>query len=223
MNATYGHCAINTRLNLTSKDNDLSSQIFVIGGEISETSVKTYCNIMTNHNMCKGEGPTDDFAWRDFEHLLEGRKGHSCTLFDHPTYGEIILVAHGWKTHSTEVLRVRDCFMCISECDQVCSWSNNLNGVPIEWIGYGSLLNSAMTTLNGIPTMFGGQYFDGTNWGNETKFVFELIDTSSEDGGNIEWRHLLYPGMQTSRQQHTAVAVPLSFLCDDEDKTSTER
>ena len=138
----------------------------------------------------------------------------------HPTYHEVILVSHGWKTHSTEVLRVRDCFMCVSECDNICSWSNDLDGVPIEWMGESSLLNSAMTTLNGIPTLLGGKHFNGTHWGNETNFVFEL---EFEDGGDIVWKHHVYPGLQTPRQQHTAVAVPLSFLCADEEETSTER
>ena len=131
----------------------------VLGGQqMSSKAVSTFCKKTSwnsNDMLCEG-GENDKFTWSWFHTLNEGRNGHSCTIFDHPVHGLSVLVTNGDKNHSTEIFLVKNCSQCQSDsdCDKVCSWSYDLNGKPIQWIGLYSLIDSAIVTLNGIPTIF---------------------------------------------------------------------
>ena len=219
INASYGHCAINTRLHLESLNDSITSQVLLIGGNPHGQSVKTYCKQQNsiNNALCKGGG-ADEFAWRDFKDLKEERIGHICTAFEHETEGLTILVTNGNSSNSTEIFLVEKCSTCESNCEKICDWSYELNDKPFTWMGGPPVTDSAMQTLNGIPTIFGGLQFDGIEEASESYRLYHLREVDDE----FEW----YPNSYTlkdARQRHSVVAVPLSFLCAEEETTSTER
>ena len=218
--AKYGHCAVNVKQQYESLDNSEINQIMIIGGHPHEQSVTTYCkrHDLINEAMCQ-EGEPNKFNWAPFKDLNEKRNRHLCTVFQHETEGLIILVTQGEISYSTELFRVEKCSQCKSNCTDVCSWKYDLNGKPIIWMGGSvSLVDSAIAIYNGIPTTFGGMNFDGEAEVSGTTHMYEL----SEDDDMLKWA-ITGHSLKSARKGHAVVAVPLSFLCAEEEATSTER
>ena len=69
-----------------------------------------------------------------------------------------------------------------------------------------------MTTLNGVPFLFGGMDWDNDDISESNEvFYFE----------NNEW--MKYIAMNVPRQRHLVIAVPLEFLCGNNVTSTTER
>ena len=219
-NANYGHCTINTRLHLKSLNDSISSQILLIGGNPNGHSVMTYCKQQNsvNNALCPGVGE-DEFEWRFFNDLIEKRNGHICTVFEHETEGLTILVTNGNSSNSTEIFLLEKCSTCEFDCEKVCNWTYKLNDKPITWVGLSTwVVDSAMLTLNGTPRIFAGMQFDGADYLSASQHMFQLKEYDDE----FRWDPMGI-GLENARQRHSVVAVPLSFLCAEEETTSTER
>lgn len=215
----HGHCAVNVEFlvdkqNLTTQWN----QVMVIGGKDVGTTAETFCKGATivNNKVC--DVPYEKFAWSPFPSLLEVRDGHSCTSFNHRVFGSVIMVAGGYQRRSSEIFFIKEC--ALSAFNTVnCEWQNQINGNPLDIPGLPRVA-AAMTTLNNIPTIFGGVLIDDS-YAQETEAVWKFVDVY--DNGSIinQWEHS-WP-MKTKRQRHSVVSVPIDFLCYQETETSIRR
>ena len=212
----YGHCAVNTRLDFESSDSHDTRQVMLIGGSPNGQSVMTYCKQFGK--LCQGN-ESDEFSWRTFDYLNEERQGHVCTGFEHPEEGFTILVTNGNSSNSTEIFLVEQCSKCQENCHDVCSWTYQLKNKSILWMGTKSLVDAAMITFNGVPTILGGMEYDGTNYLSATSHLYQIKD----DGEYFEWYPVANLVMKDARYKHSVVSVPVSFLCAEKETTSTER
>ena len=156
--------------------------------------------------------------WSNFPDLIDDRDGHTCTSFYHKTFGLAIMVTQGYSTTSSEVFMVQQCQDCGISCETSCSWQSTLNGSSLVVPGPPKVA-AAMTTLNGVPTLFGGSA-DGQS-GEESDHVYQF-QVEDADGTPVnEWKPVV--PMNDPRQRHTVVSVPLDFICAQELTTTMTR
>ena len=213
------HCALNVKMDF-APFNKSQNQVWVIGGVNALQTVETYCQKQTGVNEAICSHDQDGLHWSSVTNLNKDRDGHTCTAFRHKQHGLAILVAYGHSSLEAEIFLIEECSNCIDpDCVFKCSWQLELDGIGLEGQSP-KRYDSKMVTLNGVPTIFGGA---STETNEELNQVIMFRDVSPSDDSKINYWELVSHTV-SSRQRHTVVSVPLSFICaEDAVTTSTTR
>ena len=211
----HRHCAVNVEFPV-SKGNLVGqwNQVVVIGGKEVGRRVETFCkgSAVLNHTVCNVQTETSN--WSEFPSILEARDGFSCTSFQYRDLGAAIMIGGGLinstdgnKT-SSEIFLIEQCALNGNDCE----WRDKINGRPIDIPGL-PRVDAAVTTLNNIPTLFGGA-FNVSGHITATGTVLQFVDTDENGTPGNEWK--INGTMEVPRQQHSVVSVPIDFLCHQE-------
>ena len=197
------HCGDNVKYNYTNYQHAM-----LIGGvyrynKSNSDLVDTWCNPSTdiNPHICLN-GSGDPYV-----SLLKERSSFSCTTVQYKGLGTAVLVASGLGTNTAEITFIEECAR--SKNLTFCNWDRIINNHSIDLNGP-DRVSTAMTNLEGVPTIFGGAYRSR----NESAVSSVMGFQHTDEAGDIVNKWLNLHPMDLPRKHHSVVSVPAEFLCD---------